>query len=94
MAAKVGRAGINAWGEPEFVATLWNGVEWCSWAPATPSNRIVQLKAWEQLALELESDAGSHALCQSATYYKVSAYLTLQNETDASAKVSYWKNRG
>lgn len=93
LAAKVSRAGREAWGSPELIAVRWDGRRWRSWQPREPVQRISPMQSWEALEAMLLGDAGSVLKSRGSTYLKVSQYLEKQNETDASGKVSYWKSK-
>ena len=72
----------------------WDGSGWKSWRPKSDMPIRSPLMPWACLEAAVLQDASAFVRYRSAEFFKVAKYLELQNETDPSGRLTYWKSRG
>ena len=94
LVAKVRPVDSSTWGHPELIGLRWDGSSWKSWKPQCDMPIRSPLMLWDTLEAAVLQDSSAFVRFRSTMYFKVGRYLELQNETDPSGRVAYWKNRG
>ena len=78
----------------ELLGLRWDGTSWKNWKPQSVVPIRSPLMPWASLEAAVLQDSSAFVKHRSTEYFKVGKYLELQNETDPSGRVSYWKSRG
>ena len=94
LVAKVRPMDSSRWGHAELIGLRWDGSSWKSWKPQCDMPIRSPLMLWDTLEAAVLQDSSAFVRFRSTVYFKVGRYLELQNETDPSGRVTYWKNRG
>jgi len=94
LVARINDTSGDTWGAPELLSYRWDGTLWKSWRPQSDMPIRSPLMPWASLEAAVLQDASAFVRYRSAEYFKVTKYLELQNETDPSGRLTYWKSRG
>ena len=94
MVTKVSFTASNALGNNELLGFRWDGTSWSNWKPQGETFIRSPLLPRASLESALLEDSSAFVRYRSAEYVKVGKYLKLQNETDPSGRLTYWKSRG
>ena len=94
LVAKVSPTGRSSWGQVELIGMRWAGHSWEPWKPESCTPMQSPLQSWRILQRALLDDSSASIKILRADYFKVGKYLELQNETDPSGRVAYWKRKG
>ena len=94
LVAKVNVTAGDTLGDAELLGLRWDGNSWKNWKPQSVVPIRSPLMPWASLEAAVLQDSSAFVKHRSTEYFKVGKYLELQNETDPSGRVSYWKSRG